>query len=57
MLDNNSKVTYWTSTGVSPAKIKSFVTNLEVIISNLAIGRVILKFNDSVLVKKKFFFV
>ena len=57
MLDNNSKVTYWTSTGVSPAKIKSFVTNLEVIISNLAIGRVILKFNNSVLVKKKFFFV
>ena len=57
IFDNNDKFTDWISTGVSPEKIRQFDTNLEPIISNLANDRVILKFNKSVLVQKKFFFI
>ena len=46
ILDSNksNKVTNWKSTGISPEKIKPFDINLEPLISNLADGRVILKF-------------
>ena len=57
ILDSNKKVTNWISTGISSEKIKPFDTNLEPAMSNLANGRVILKFNKSVLVKKNFFFI
>ena len=51
-LDNNKKVFNWISTRILPEKIKPFDTNLEPITSTLANGRVILKFNKSVLVQK-----
>ena len=51
-LDNNTKVTNWILTRVSPEKIKPFVTNLEPTMPNLVNGRVILKFNNSVLVQE-----
>ena len=38
-------------------KIKPFDLNLQQTMSNLADSRVILKFNNSVLVQKKFFFI
>ena len=54
LLDSNKKVTNWMSTGISAEKIKPFDTNLEPTMSNLANGKVILKFNNSVvLVQKK----
>ena len=43
ILDSNNKVTNWMSTGISFEKIKPFDTNLELSMSNLANGRVILK--------------
>ena len=51
-LDNNEKVAYWISTRILPKKIKPLDTNLELTMSNLANGRVILKFNNFVLVQK-----
>ena len=54
ILDRNKKVTNWISTGISSEKIKPFDSNLEPAISNLASGRVNLKFNNFVLVQKKF---
>ena len=51
-LDSNKKVTNWISTGISSETIKPFHTNLEPTMSNLANGRVILKFNNYVLVQK-----
>ena len=51
-LDNNKKVTNWVSTRISSEKIKPFDINLEPTKSNLANGRVILKFNNSILVQK-----
>ena len=45
--DNNKKVTNWALTRLS------FDIKLKPIMSNLANGRVILKFNNSVLVKKR----
>ena len=50
ILDSNKKSTKWIPTGVLTEKIKPFDTNLEPTMSNLANGRVILKFNNSVLV-------
>ena len=47
-LDNNNKVTNWIETGMSSEKIKLFDNNLEPTVSNIANGRVILKFNNSV---------
>ena len=41
VLDSNEKVTNWMSTGISSEKIKSFDTNLEPSMTNLANGRVI----------------
>ena len=52
ILDKNKKVTNWTSTGISPEKIKPFDTNLEMIMPDLDNGRVTLKFSNSVLVQK-----
>ena len=53
ILDSNKTVTNWISTVISPVKIKSFDTNLEPTMSDLANGRIILKFNHSVLVQKR----
>ena len=55
IFDSNKKVTNWISSGISSKKIKLFETNLELTMFNLANGRVILKFNISVLVQKRFF--
>ena len=44
-LDNNKIVTNWITTGKSSEKIKAFGTNLEPALSNLANGRITLKFN------------
>ena len=50
ILDSNKKVTNWILTGILSYKTKPFYTNVETTVSNLANGRVILKFNNSVLV-------
>ena len=55
ILDSNKKVTYWISTEISSIKTKPFDTNLEPSMSNLANARVNLKFDNSVIVQKKFF--
>ena len=55
ILDSNKKVTYWISAEISSIKIKPFDTNLEPSMSNLANARVNLKFDNSVIVQKKFF--
>ena len=52
-LDNNKKVPNWISTVISPEKNKSFDANLGPTMSNLANDRVILKFNNTLLVQKK----
>ena len=54
ILDGSEKVTNWILTGISSEKLKPFDTNLEPTMSNLANGRVILKYNNSVLVQKIF---
>ena len=51
ILNSNKKVTNWISSRISSEKIKSFDTNLEPTMSNLAIGRVTLKLNNCVLVQ------
>ena len=50
ILNSNKKITNWISTGISSEKAKAFNTDLEPTMSNLANGRVTLKFNNSVLV-------
>ena len=50
ILDSNKKVTNWILTGILSYKTKPFYTNVETTLSNLANGRVILKFDNSVLV-------
>ena len=52
ILSSNEKVTHWILTGISSKNIKPFSTNLEPTMFNLANGRVILKFNNYVLVQK-----
>ena len=52
ILNSNKKITNWISTGISSEKTKAFNTDLEPTMSNLANGRVTLKFNNSVLVRK-----
>ena len=52
ILDSNTKATNWISTGISSEKIKPFDTNLEPTMSNLAIDRVFIKFNKSVLAEE-----
>lgn len=47
---DNNKVNNW----ISPEKIKPNDTKLESTLSNLANGRIILKFNNSVFVHKTF---
>ena len=54
ILDSNKKVTNWISTEMTSEKIKLFDTNLEPNMSNLAKGKAILKFKNSVLVQKTF---
>ena len=54
-LKNTKKVTKWLLNEISSEKIKPFNTNLELTMSNLANGRVILKFSNSVLVQKSSF--
>ena len=49
---SSKNVTNAILTGISSEKIKLFDTNLEPTMSNLANGRVTLKFNNSVLVQK-----
>ena len=51
-VDNNKKIIYWISTGISSETIKPFDTKLKPTMSNLANGKVNLKVNNSVLVKK-----
>ena len=51
-VDNNKEVINWISTEISSKKIKPFGTYDEPTTSNLANGRAILKFNNSVLVEK-----
>ena len=57
ILYSNIKVTDWMSTRISSEKIKPFDTGLELTMSNLANGRVNLKFNNSVLVQKSVSFL
>ena len=52
ILGSNKKVTNWILTEISSEKVKLFDTNFEATMSNVANGRVILKFNNSVLVQK-----
>ena len=54
-MDSNEKVTKWILTAISSKKIKPFETNLKLIMFDLANGRVILKFNNSVLVHRGYF--
>ena len=54
IVDSNRKVTEWILTGISSEKVKSFDTGIEPTMSNLANGRVDLKFQNSVLVQKSF---
>ena len=51
ILDTDKNVTNWMLTGISTDKIKPFDTNLELIMPNLANGRVILEFIKTVLVQ------
>ena len=51
-LDSSKKVTHWILTGISSEEIKTFDTNLEPTVSNLANGIIILKFNDFILMRK-----
>ena len=53
-LDNNKKVTNWISTGQLPEEMKLFQVNLVPTMTNLANGRISLKF---VLVQKSFSFL
>ena len=53
IFDSNEKVTNLISTEISSEKNKLFGTNLEPTMSNLANGRVTLKYNNSVLVQKQ----
>ena len=53
IFDSNKKVTNLISTEISSEKNKLFGTNLEPTMSNLANGRVTLKYNNSVLVQKQ----
>ena len=54
ILDSNRKVTNWILTVISSEKNKPFDTGIEPTMSNLANDRVNLKFNNSVLVQKRF---
>ena len=53
-LNKSKKVANWILNGISYEITKPFDTNLKTTMSNLANGRVILKFNNSVLLQKKF---
>ena len=53
ILDSDKKVTNWISIGISSDKIKLFDSNLEPTMSNLANGKISLKFNNSVFGLKK----
>ena len=55
--NSNKKVAKWTPTRILSKKIKPFDAIIQLTMSNLANGWVILKLNNSVLVQKKFFFI
>ena len=55
ILGSNRKSINWILTRISSEKITSFDTNLGPTMPNLDIGKLILKFNNSVLVQKNFF--
>ena len=57
ILDANKKVTSWISTREGSGKVQPFGTNLEPTMPNLTNGSLMLKFNNSVLVRKKLFTV
>ena len=52
ILGSNKKIINRILTGISYENVKPFVTNLELTMFNLANDRVILNFNNSVLVQK-----
>ena len=52
--DSHKEVSNWISTGISSGNFKTFDTNLERTMSNLANDRITLKLNNSALVQKKF---
>ena len=52
ILDGNKEVIYWICTGILSENFKQFDSNLDLTMFNLANGKVILKFNNSVLVQK-----
>ena len=52
ILDSNKEVIYWISTGILSENIKPCDSNLEPTMFSLANGKVILKFNNSVLAQK-----
>ena len=54
ILDSNKNVTDWISTGIWSEKIKPIDIELELTMSNLANGRVYLKFKNPVFVQKNF---
>ena len=54
ILDSNNKVSNWIPTRLLSEKVEPFDTNLRPNMSNLSNGKVILKFNNSVLLQKHF---
>ena len=52
ILDSNKTVANWILNGILSEKIKPFDTNFEPTMSNLPNGKIILKFNNFVLVQK-----
>ena len=54
ILGHNDEVTNWISTDISPKKLNRFDPSLAPVMSNLANGRINIKFNNSVLVQKNY---
>ena len=54
ILDSNNRVSNWIPTRLLSEKVEPFDTNLRPNMSNLSNGKVILKFNNSVLLQKYF---
>ena len=54
ILDSNNRVSNWIPTRLLSEKVEPFDTNLRPNMSNLSNSKVILKFNNSVLLQKYF---
>ena len=54
IIDSNKKANHWILNEISSETIKPFLMNVEVTFFYLANGRIILKFNNSVLIRKSF---